>query len=368
MPPIWKIKRELSRVAEQFHALYEIATHPIRQPWIEKKSDKTMRISEGHSNELDVPPQKIALFLVYQPNGLSASTEITCRHLASQGYAVMLIANHAITEKDKARMSSFVWRFIERSNHGYDFGGYKDGIRLLWQWKIDPQHLIILNDSIWFPLDSNCALIKQMEQSTEQFVGAKRHTLSGIPDHEFQGFFESYFFLIKHSTWTHPAFIHYWKNYTSTSNKYLTVRRGERGFSPAMFEAQIPSEGIFSRDRFMDVMSRQDPEMLKKTLFYGAYTEIDFENRSVQLIREFQATDQWVQAALLLINDVVNRRNFISSFCYPCIRLLKISLMKKNKGQLQLLMRRQFIRAVESGDLSKPDAATYQEIQTSITE
>jgi hypothetical protein len=42
--------------------------------------------------------------------------------------------------------------------------------------------------------------------------------------------------------------------------------------------------------------------------------------------------------------------------------------MKKDKGQLQLLMRRQFIRAVESGDLPKPDAATYQEIQTSIAE
>ncbi|MSQ57860.1 MAG: hypothetical protein EXR35_10315 [Limnohabitans sp.] len=164
------------------------------------------------------------------------------------------------------------------------------------------------------------------------------------------------------------AFINYWKNYASSSNKYLTVRRGERGFSLAMFEAKIPSECIFSRERFMAVMSQQDPEMLKKTLFYGAYTEIEFKNRSQQLIKEFQANDQWAYQALQFVEDVVRHRNFVSSFCYPCIRLLKISLIKKNKDQLQLRMRRQYILAVQYGDLPKPDDATFLEILGSVNE
>lgn len=366
MLPFWKIKRELSRLTQQLHGLYEIATHPIRQPWLEKKADKALRFSEGQWFLSDSSPIKIAIFLVFQPNGLGKSVSLTCKHLSNNGYAVLLIANHPISDSDKVHLSSTVWRFAERQNYGYDFGGYKEGVKLLWKWGINPDFLIILNDSIWFPLDENCCLINKMELSNGSFIGAKRHTLAGVSDEEFGGFFESYFFLIKQSVWSSLAFIKYWQNYISTSNKYLTVRRGERGFSSAMFKAKFSSEGIYSRDRFLTLMSKQTPEILRKTLVYGAYTEIEFDIRSKILLKEFRTTNEWAEQALELIKDVVNRRNFASSFCYPCCSLLNISFMKKNKGQLQLIMRKQYIRAVEAGDLPKPDSATFQEILNSI--
>jgi hypothetical protein len=366
MPPVWKIKRELSRVVEQLHGIYEIATHPIRQLWIDKKSDKAMRFTQGVQYQSNISPEKIVIYLIYQPNGITNSVETTCKHFLTKGYAVLLIANHPISENDKSKLSPFVWRFVTRKNHGYDFGGYKDGIRLLWRWEITPSQLVIVNDSIWFPLYPNCDLIERMEHSNAQFVGAKRHTLANIPDAEFEGFFESYFFLIKKLVWQSNTFIEYWKNYISTSNKYLTVRRGERGFSSTIFRSKIASEGIYSRDRFMEIMSQQEAEILRKTLYYGAYTEEEFETQSQQLIKDFKNDGAWREAALQLIRDVTNRRNFVSSFCYPCVGILKIYLMKKNRGQLQLRMRRKYVLAVHNGDLSMPDSATFQEILSSI--
>jgi hypothetical protein len=41
-------------------------------------------------------------------------------------------------------------------------------------------------------------------------------------------------------------------------------------------------------------------------------------------------------------------------------------VLKKNRGELQIRMRRQYVRAVEAGDLPRPDEATFAEIVASV--
>ena len=361
MIPAWKIRRELETARQQLQAIPERLIGPARQRRLDSQFPNGFRVMNGAAS---LGP-KVAIFLVYQPRGMSASSVATCRHLSERGYSVVLVANSPVSAADEALLGRWVWRFVERPNFGYDFGGYRDGIRLLWHWSVSPESLIVLNDSVWFPLDQNETMLASMEASKAGFLGALRHVDLPETDTEHAGIFLSYFFLIKRSVLTSEVFVNYWNNYVSTSNKYLTVRSGERGFSRALFAAGVPSEGLYSRDRFMAAVEQQPAVFLRQTLVYGAYTDPALEQARGALLRADATSEAWRTQAIDHIRAVVNKRNFHSSFCFASIRLLGIPLLKKNKGELQVRMRHQYLRAVKAGDLPAPEAAVLAEIEAS---
>ncbi|MDP2018955.1 rhamnan synthesis F family protein [Hydrogenophaga sp.] len=361
MIPAWKVRRELETLRQQLQAIPERLIGPSRQRRLDSRFPVDYRILSGAATL----GRKVAIFLVYQPHGMSASAVATCRHLAERGYSVVLVANSPVSASDEQALGQWVWRFVERPNFGYDFGGYRDGIRLLWHWSVSPDSLIILNDSVWFPLDGNETMLSSMETSNADFLGALRHVDLPDTDTEHAGIFLSYFFLIKRPVLTSDVFVDYWNNYVSTSNKHLTVRRGERGFSRTLFAAGVKSEGLYSRDRFMAALELQPAAFLRQTLVYGAYTDPDLEQARDVLLQTDAASEAWKMQAINHIRLVVNKRNFHSSFCFASIRLLGIPLLKKNKGELQVRMRRQYLRAVEAGDLPSPEPAVLAEIEAS---
>jgi Rhamnan synthesis protein F len=361
MIPAWKIRRELETARQQLQAIPERLIGLSRQRQLDRQFPNAFRVMNGAA----ALGPKVAIFLVYQPRGMSASAVATCRHLSERGYSVVLVANSPVSEADEQALGRWVWRFVERPNFGYDFGGYRDGIRLLWHWAVSPDSLIILNDSVWFPLDRNETMLASMEASRAGFLGALRHVDLPETDTEHAGIFLSYFFLIKRAVLTSEVFVNYWNNYVSTSNKYLTVRRGERGFSRTLFAAGVPSEGLYSRDRFMAAVAQQPAAFLHLTLVYGAYTDAGLQRERDALLQADATSENWRTQAIDHIRAVVNKRNFHSSFCFASIRLLGIPLLKKNKGELQVRMRRQYLRAVAAGDLPEPEQAVLAEIEAS---
>ncbi|MGE0426971.1 MAG: rhamnan synthesis F family protein [Hydrogenophaga sp.] len=359
MIPRWKIERELQTLREQIQSIPERLIGPARQRRLDARFPSGYRMLHGAAPLTS----RVAIFLVYQPRGMAASVLATCRHLTKRGYAVLLVANSPVSSLDQQAMGSSVWRFVERPNFGYDFGGYRDGIRLLWHWSVSPEHLIILNDSVWFPLDEGETMIPSMEQSSAGFVGALRHVDHPQPESEHAGIFLSYFFHIKRAVLSSTVFLDYWNHYVATSNKYLTVRRGERGFSRTLFAAGVPSEGLYSRERLLQAIARQPVEAVVKTLEYGAYTDPHLQQERDQLLGAGARDAAWRASAMAHIEAATAKRNFHSSFCYATIGLLGIPLLKKNRGELQVRMRRQYVRAVEAGDLPRPDEATFAEIR-----
>lgn len=363
MIPAWKIHRELETLRQQLQAIPEMLIGPIRQRWLDRSCPSGGRVVDGAAPLTN----KVVIFLIFQPRGVPASVVATCQYLTNKGYAVLLVCNSPVTERDHLSLDSCVWRFLERQNFGYDFGGYRAGVRLLWSWSVSPDILIILNDSVWFPLSSSESMLDAMEQSSAGFVGALRHVDHPAKDSDHAGIFLSYFFLIKKSVLTSQVFIDFWNNYISTSNKYLTVRRGERGFSRMLFAAGVPSEGLYSRDRFLRVMEAQPSSTLALTLRYGAYTDVKFERQRDQLLAQEVHDEEWRIRALDHIRSVVAKRNFHSSFCYATVGLLGIPLLKKNNGELQIRMRKQYVRAVKVGDLPSPESVVFSEIELSTT-
>ncbi|MBA4194215.1 MAG: hypothetical protein KGZ46_04315 [Hydrogenophaga sp.] len=359
MIPLWKLRREWASLKQQLQAVPERLIGPARQRRLDARFPADCRVQDGDRGLGD----RVAIFLVFQPAGLSESCRQTCEHLARHGYAVLLVANHALRDMDVQGLRPVVWRFVQRPNFGYDFGGYRDGIRLLQHWGIEPEQVVMFNDSIWYPVVPHDRLLPAMETSAASFTGAFRFVDPPGQDAEHAGIFLSYFFHFKRALWTSEVFRRYWAGYVCSSNKVLTVKRGERGFSRTLMAAGVPSEGIHSRDRLMACLRGLPPAELRKVLDYAAYTDEPLQRAGDALLAEPLDAPGWQQRALAHLQAAVERRNPVSTLCYAGIRWMGVPYLKKNAGELQVRMRRQYLRAVQAGDLPDPGEAVLAEVR-----
>lgn len=359
MIPLWKLRREWASLKQQWQAVPERLIGPARQRRLDARFPTDCHVQDG-----DRPMAgKVAIFLVFQPGGLTESCRQTCQHLTDSGYAVLLVANHVLRDADVLRLRPAVWRFVQRSNFGYDFGGYRDGIRLLQHWGTDPEQVVMLNDSIWYPVVPHDTLMPAMEASPASFTGAFRFVDVPGADAEHAGIFLSYFFHFKRSLWQAEAFRRYWDDYICSSNKVLTVKRGERGFSRTLMGAGMPSEGIHSRDRLMACLRELPDAELRKVLDYAAYTDEPLQRAGLVLLAESPDAPAWRERTLAHLQAAVERRNPLSTLVYAGIRWLGVPYLKKNAGELQIRMRRQYLRAVAAGDLPDPGEAVLAEVR-----
>lgn len=367
MIPKWKIARELDRAGQQLRALVGLVWEPIAQRAYDRQRSQNLDVEDGAVPVAD----KIALFLLYQPNGLLASTLLTCSHFVEKGYAPLIVSNAPLSREDRDRLSPLCWKSVVRPNYGYDFGGYRDGILSLADWGIAPDRLIILNDSVWFPIGPGETLIDRMEALDADLVGAVVHpamTRRRLSTKR-RAFLESYFYLANRRVLDHPSFARFWRKFRVSSNKYNAVYRGERGFSHAMEKAGLRVDGVLDPGKLLAALERADDLVLRKTLTYAAYTDEDFIAENAALMDQAISAD-WRVSTLSHIRRVVGRRSFHASFPFASILLLGTPYIKKGTGTflkrtygtLHSVMRRQYLAAVRAADLPSPFPEVLAEI------
>jgi Rhamnan synthesis protein F len=326
----WKLEREFNRIRQQLKGVPEFFTEPLLRRRHDAQRGAMLQADRG---EVALGP-KVALLLVYQPKGISDATVWTCQHLVAKGYAPLIISNAPLSADDKSRLSPWIWRLAERPNFGYDFGGYRDGIWLLSQWKTDPDTLIILNDSIWFPLNANETLVDRMEASEADFVGALQldplRQTENVPSKK-RPFFGSFFLMVKRGALEHAAFTSFWDRYRITSNKYKTIRRGERGFSHALMDAGIRSEAMYTRgalDRHIESLSNQQLKLLLEDL-----VSIDerIQMEISESIRHFSETDEWRMRSRAVALAATEKQNVLATAPITSLTVFEVPYLKKSR-------------------------------------
>lgn len=336
--PWWKLARELQRIKQQLRSIPEFFSEPRKRRNHDANREQLLIKTEGAAE----PSSKVALLLLYQPNGVSESTLWTCEHLLSKGYAPLVVSNASLSSDDRARLKAVSWRVVERPNFGYDFGGYRDGIWLLQKWKIDIEKLIIVNDSIWFPLNSNEVLIEQMEAEPSDVVGALQldplRKTEGIPTKK-RPFFGSFFLMIKKTAWRHPAFQNFWENYRITSNKYKTIRRGERGFSHAMMDAGLNCRAIYTRrDLDVFILSRSNRD-LRDMLCELVCLDKKVMDNIRHAVSHYSDTDSWREQGLALATQATEKQNILATAPITSLTNFQVPYLKKarDRGNVEAL-------------------------------
>lgn len=295
--------------------------------------------------------------------------------MSAKGYNVTVVANGGILEDERDMLVRSVWRLIERPNFGYDFGGYRDAIFFLQDQGISPVKLILMNDSIWFPMWSQTKVIENLEDSPLDLTGLLLHVPSrneAVKDQrrmlrkrKLTEHIESYFTMISQACFDSEAFKTFWKQYPQTNSKLMTIKRGEAGFSKAMNTAGFSIGGLTQRSSFMQEISKCSDDFLSKTLKYAAYSDKAFEDECQELLALTYTAD-WRPKVLDHIVRVVEARRFNASFCWATEQLYGTTFVKKHPDRLFQLGRARFLDAVEKGDLPCDNQEALAELRTMV--
>jgi hypothetical protein len=362
----WKLDRELQRIGQQLRSIPEFFIEPGQRRRHDATRTQWLRPMQGEAPLA----RKVALLLLYQPAGVSKATRWTCEHLVRKGYAPLIISNAPLSTADRAMLVPVTWRMAERPNFGYDFGGYRDGIWLLDQLQADPDVLIILNDSIWFPLTSNENLIDRMEASTADFVGALQldplRQRDGIPMKK-RPFFGSFFLMAKRGARQHLAFQRFWERYRLTSNKYKTIRRGERGLSHTLMDAGIRCEAIYTRSALDAHMQSLSNDALRELLQADLIT---IDERIEQEIRACVAAQEdspdWRTRAINLALRTTEKQNVLATAPITSLKDFEVPYLKKSRDWNNLKALSLIRDRIRAGDLPAAHESVMQDLDQTL--
>ncbi|MCG3267390.1 rhamnan synthesis F family protein [Yoonia sp. I 8.24] len=372
MPPVWKLKRELIRLASQTRDL----PRRVLECHARKKYDSVRWDNIRISGASEAQTSKYCILLVFQPAELPASLIRTCEFMKTKGYNVIVVANGGLRVSAREQVLTSAWRLLERPNFGYDFGGMRDAIHYLQEQQVSPTKLALMNDSIWFPMWTGSDVIERLECSGCDVTGLLLHvpTRNEYPNHMAQSrplskraeHIESYLTMVSAKAYDDPAFAQFWATYEQTNSKILTIKRGEVGFSRAMENAGLTVGALSRRWLFLQEIKTRSDRFIEQTLRYAAYSDAHFERESVALLAA-PRDGTWRDDALEHIEDVVRARRFNVSFCWATEQIFQTAFLKKNIDRLFRIGRIRFLEGVDNGDILCDNLEALAELRT-ITE
>jgi hypothetical protein len=338
-PPLWKVRRELNRLGQQVRAAAELLYEPFLRWRHDRERARHLKVTPGN-----LPASgKVAVYLIFQPRGLAESSLMTCRHLASGGYAPLVVSNTALSESDRSQLQAVSWKVVERPNFGYDFGGYRDGVWLLQQWSVQPESLILMNDSIWFPALECDQTIATMEAMPSDFKGVL--TLGtgegAVLRRGREPFLGSFFLMFSARALASKAFAEFWQRYRNTSNKYKTIRRGERRLSYVMRDAGFEGVSLFDRTQFDQWIRNLDVAGIRPLLDELVTLDPAIASTLHSLAKSHDAADTGARAAfrasmLEAISAATNKSNIFSSAPVSMLRDFRLPFVKKARDPWNL--------------------------------
>ena len=368
MIPTWKIRRELSRLVNQIIglpssliSLPKRLREPTQRAAYERDFDRLTQRDRGK-----VPfGNKPAIYLIYQPEGVVKSSLATLDWLIAHGYSPIVVSNSTLCQTDRCSILERSALLLQRPNFGYDFGGYKDGIRLIIRHGITPERVIIMNDSVWMPMVPD--LMDRLEKRTDVDIlglledekinhGRDGGQPSGLKH------IESYFYMINAKAWQSAAFQSFWSAYQLTDFKPDTIKLGEINFSRRMLQAGLQTGALTSRALFLERISEQDDQFIATSLKYASYGDNDLRREGNKLRALALDTLGWREKVLNHIHRCVNRKRFNTAFCYASDQIFGTLFMKKNREMVFSEMRRNYLQATEDGTIPPPPDVILTEI------
>lgn len=314
----WKVKRELLRLAEQIKGLVAELWEPWEKRQYERQRHVLVHRWDG-SIMLDKQHPRVAVYLLFQPEGLSQSTYLACEYLVRKGFAPMVVSNSPIKPADLERLQAVSWQVVQRPNYGYDFGGYREGILQLEELVCNPDELILVNDSIWFPFPASSDPIDAVRREKAGLVGllSAEDSRSRIKLGTARSpFVCSFFLFFRREAIDHPAFGHFWSSYRYTNSKYKTIRRGERGLTYALRSAGVECRSVMSRVNFDHWLESLGLLQVEKALAF-LVPHAESVRIQLELLKARPVHDAgWLEDARALLLTATDGQNYPSLLPY----------------------------------------------------
>lgn len=241
MPRWWKIRRELKRLGNRFLAWPADIVNLLFATFY---YDRFLAHRKMVLSGLQDVTEKRAVYLIFPKNGVQPSHFRTLDYLAAKGFAVTVVSNLPLNPGEKATLLPRCHLYIERPNYGYDFGGYRDGILSMKNHVESIQQLVLLNDSVWFPVASETDWLADVDALGVAFTGAvSNYGMPRVEPNQFRNLildyrtdhknfhYCSFALSLSGEVVRDPEFIPFWEGFPLSNKKARTVRRGEIGLT-----------------------------------------------------------------------------------------------------------------------------------------
>lgn len=270
--PLWKIRREFARLVRQ---VVELPGDLSNFVFGTRNYDRNLA-GEARRYEGRLPGSpRVAIFVIFPSLGLQPSHLRTLSYFQAKGYAVEVVSNLSLLERDRKKLLDHCWRYIERPNFGYDFGGYRDGVLALGEILPRLQRLVLINDSTWFPVPGALDWLDEVEALNVDFGGATSHF--GAPRPEIEAYrsikwayapnhrnfhYGSFALCIRPAILKDPGFMSYWRRLRLADKKKQTVRRGEIGLTQWVLSRGFSHGATFDVSTLDRDLEELDPRRL----------------------------------------------------------------------------------------------------------
>ena len=359
-----KIRRELWRLHSNFTVwVSKVFYEPIRRIIFDHFFQHLLNLNSG---ELKLT-QRVAVLVIFQPQGVLQSTLLLLDHLRENGWSVLVVSNHKLTVLDRAKVLSQCSQLMERPNVGYDFGAYRDGIRYLWKLDKKPENLVLLNDSTWFPIRSNDTSLRRME--------ALKVDLSGhiykieVAKKRERDHLESHLLMFGKRFLEHPAFLQFWNNYRMSDNRGNTIKYGEKKITQTALSLGLSVQGLHTRDSFLEILGKLSDVELSNIVRQMVHHSSDAKAYCDKLLAKFEAKQPWREDYLTWVYDALSnslQHRLSVTFVEPAVHLSGMGFLKKARDTRSQLARFAVLKAEDEKRIEALNDVVRQEIEASV--
>lgn len=362
VPPRWKIDREWRRFKSQSSRGIRNLYEPFIQRYHDINFTRRVVIHPGSQTM----KARVAILLIWQPSVFPQSLDLTIDKLREAGFCTVVVSNARLLPVVLQKLLQSTSAVLERPNFGYDFGGYRDGIRFVFESTSTLDTLLLLNDSTWFPLRAGDNTLVDLLRDPTPFKGLVNKQVVHKPRH--RKHLESHFLMFEQPILRHPCFHQFWKNYRTSSDRYNTIWRGEYGISDAVTSAGFPMSGLIDPVKFMSNINQRSPTELGEVLnnFVPANPARNLEVRSA--LHDKTDTEYWRTRAVEMISGQIWQDEYLitTAYTYACLRYLDFPYLKKRREPLVTGSRLKALEMLDRGIIPPFSPVIEAEVRSSV--
>lgn len=283
--------------------------------------------------------KKVAIYLIYPGKGLQASHEMALRELVRGGYAPIVVSNLPLTDPERQALKPLCWQILQRANFGYDFGGYREAILWLAPQFADLDRLILMNDSVWFPIPGGMDWIERAEALDVDLAGSIcvgfsgrsrahlfRTTLWQVDMSRPKVHYGSFALMLSKKLLRDAGFLQFWRQLRLSQGKTRTIKRGEIGLSQWVIRHGFRHAATSDITRFNEVLAKLSDSQLAQVFADLIIVQDDKAVRQRNILAKITPTRAEKEA---FIRMVVARRGPLLSLPRMMLREFGFAFLKK---------------------------------------
>ncbi|MBR8244796.1 rhamnan synthesis F family protein [Burkholderia multivorans] len=200
---------------------------------------------------------KIAVFAIFQPSGMSDFCKKELLYLRKLGYDVVISAPNGIHARDRSMVEQECRIIVERDNFGRDFGSYRDAILAVgFDEFAKYERVLIVNDSIYFPLGDTTEFERRFLNNNADAIGFCENI-------EFAAHIGSFFIDYSSRLFCCKDNQEFWRSYKPLESRMHSIHVGEFGVSRVIYKNASRIDILYSHEHVINKMVSGDVDVIE---------------------------------------------------------------------------------------------------------